>query len=66
MDLVNFFKNEISTIPGLKLLGKTYGPLLSFTSEDINIFNLADEMDEMGWFMERNSSPPSLHLTVMP
>lgn len=52
----------------LRVLGKPDLSLLAITSDQINIFELADEMSERGWYLQPQfstaSSPANLHLTV--
>eukprot|EP00039_Didymoeca_costata_P023937 m.8756 g.8756 ORF g.8756 m.8756 type:complete len:540 (+) comp3951_c1_seq1:260-1879(+) len=33
---------------------------------ELNILAVADVMEKQGWKMEKNASPPSIHMTVMP
>lgn len=52
----------------LRILGKPDLSLLAIASEEINIFELADEMSERGWYLQpqfsTDKSPANLHLTV--
>jgi sphinganine-1-phosphate aldolase len=56
----------IESIDGLALRTKPDATLLSFGSTDpaVSIFGVADALWERGWFMDRQTPPDSLHLTV--
>jgi len=58
----------INAIPGLRVLGKPDMCMFSFTADDFNIFQLADEMRDRGWYLQpqfsTDQSPPNLHVTV--
>lgn len=58
----------VNAIPGLRVLGKPDMCLFSFTSDDINLFHVADEMKKRGWYVQpqfsTELSPYNLHITV--
>lgn len=58
----------INAIPGLRVLGEPDMCMFSFTSDDFNIFQLADDMRDRGWYVQpqfsTELSPPNLHITV--
>ncbi len=58
----------INAIPGLRVLGQPEMSLVSFASDEINVYQLADEMHKRGWYIQGQFSTPStprnLHLTV--
>jgi len=60
----------IGRIPELRVLGKPDMPLIAFTSDEVSVFHIADEMKERGWYvqpqLEFAGSPASIHLTVAP
>jgi glutamate/tyrosine decarboxylase-like PLP-dependent enzyme len=60
----------IGAIPALRILGRPQMNMLSFTSEEVSIFHLADEMKERGWYVQPQlaygSSPENLHLSINP
>ena len=57
---------HIDQHPSLVLLAQPEATLLSFASNDeqLDIFTLADNLRRRGWYLDRQSPPPSLHLTV--
>ncbi|HOH30196.1 MAG TPA: aspartate aminotransferase family protein [Candidatus Hydrogenedentes bacterium] len=58
----------ISAIDGLRVLGKPDMCLFSFTSETINLFQLAEAMSRRDWYLQPQFSTPfspyNLHITV--
>jgi glutamate/tyrosine decarboxylase-like PLP-dependent enzyme len=51
---------------GLHIIGKPVGTLLSYEAKDANIHVMADLMEAKGWFVDRQMSPDSIHLTITP
>ncbi len=60
------FKNGISSLPGLRILGDPIGPLLSFTSDASDIFAIGDRLDDRGWCCNRVKDPSGLHMMISP
>ncbi len=58
----------INEIPELRVLGEPAMCLFSFTSDQINLFQLADAMARRGWYIQAQPSTPftprSLHISV--
>jgi glutamate/tyrosine decarboxylase-like PLP-dependent enzyme len=58
----------INAIPGLRVLGKPAMCMFSFASDEINVFQLADEMAKRGWYIQGQFStlltPRNLHISV--
>lgn len=55
---------EVKQIPELQVIGNPISTVFAFTSDKIDIYELADELAEKGWLLDRQQTPPSLHLTV--
>ena len=59
----------VNAIPGLRVLGEPTMCMFSFASEKVNGFQLADEMNKRGWYIQGQfaspQSPRSLHVSVM-
>jgi sphinganine-1-phosphate aldolase len=76
MSATGKFIRGIKETPGLRLLGKPVMSCIAFgadaaavagpNGEGIDLYVLGDRMQERGWRMDRQQSPPSLHLTVSP
>lgn len=62
------FVNGINAIDGLRVLGTPDMCMFSFTSDEVNIFELADRVREKGFYMQpqfRNgSTPANLHISL--
>ena len=56
----------INTIPQLYVLGDPDATVFAFGSNEINIYELLARMAKLGWHMEAQQLPPSLHMTVSP
>lgn len=58
----------IREIPGLYILGSPDMCMFSFASEEINVYQLADEMKKRGWYLQgqfsTQLSPRNLHVSV--
>ncbi|MEI6622790.1 MAG: aminotransferase class V-fold PLP-dependent enzyme [Actinomycetes bacterium] len=59
-------KAGIEAIPGLRIMGKPIGPLLTFTSDTIDTYAVCDLMDDRGWNLDRNTNPNGLHMMISP
>lgn len=57
---------------GFKILGKPVSSIVAFTSDDIDLFILAERMKEWGWYLQLQPGsaelgfPTSIHLTISP
>ena len=57
----------ITETPGLRVLGKPIMSCIAIgAAEGLDLYVLGDRMQAHGWRMDRQQSPPSLHLTVSP
>lgn len=58
-------QTAVNAVAGLKVVGNPLLPVFSFTSTgSIDIYHLGDELSARGWHLDRQITPPSLHLTV--
>ncbi len=60
----------IRAIPGLRVLGEPQMNLVAFTSDEINVFDVIDEMKTRGWFIQPQlgfgPSRENIHLSLNP
>ncbi len=60
----------VAAIPELRILGRPQMNMLSFASDEVSVFHVADEMKERGWFVQPQlaygSSPENIHLSINP
>ena len=58
----------IERIDGLRVLGRPDMSLISFTSDEVNIFHIVDEMNRRGWYIQPalsfDNSPAHIHLSI--
>ena len=58
----------IGRIDGLRLLARPDMCLISFTSDEVNVFHVIDEMNQRGWYIQPSlsfdNSPAHIHLSV--
>ena len=58
----------IGRIEGLRLLANPDMVLISFTSDEVNVFHIIDEMNQRGWYIQPSlsfdNSPAHIHLSV--
>jgi glutamate/tyrosine decarboxylase-like PLP-dependent enzyme len=66
MKTVQKLTEGISKIPGLHILGEPDATVISFGSDEINIYDLQQVLKKMNWHIESQHLPPCLHLTVSP
>jgi sphinganine-1-phosphate aldolase len=66
LDTSRRFLDGIRETPGLEVMGAPDMSVLAFRSDTLDVYALADAMDERGWRLERQQRPPSLHLVITP
>lgn len=70
LDATRYLAKEIARIPGLRLLGEPEMNLIAFTSDEVNVFQIADEMKARGWYVQPQlgfcGSKENIHLSVNP
>ncbi len=59
-------RNGIEAIPELSIMGDPIGPLLTFTSDLVDIYAVCDLMDDRDWNLDRNTDPNGLHMMISP
>ena len=66
MDTTKKLLEGVKAIDGMKILGEPDMSVFAFTSDKVNIYALGEEMQNKGWFLDRQQMPPALHLIVTP
>jgi len=56
----------VEAIPELRVMGRPDMTVFAFTSDEIDVYTLAEVMEKKGWHMDRQQLPPSLHMMVTP
>jgi sphinganine-1-phosphate aldolase len=66
MDTTTALIEGINDIPQLRVVGHPDMSVFAFTSDSLDIYAVADALDEAGWHPDRQQLPPSLHCMVTP
>jgi glutamate/tyrosine decarboxylase-like PLP-dependent enzyme len=68
MKATDKLKDGIRAIPGLAIVGDPKTAIFSYTSnaKDVNIYAVADQMEQRGWHIDRLQRPDALHAMVTP
>jgi sphinganine-1-phosphate aldolase len=66
LDTAARVRSGIEAIDGLEIVGEPVGPLLAVRSDSVDLYAVADVMDERGWHLNRNTDPYGLHLMLSP
>lgn len=66
MQTAEKFKTAVQSMPELRILGNPSASVLGITSDELDIYMLADELDRYGWSLERQQLPASLHFVITP
>ncbi len=64
METTKYLQAGIRALPGLKILGEPEMSVFAMASDDLDVYELADELSLRGWHLDRQQFPPSLHMTV--
>ena len=64
MDATNIIKHFIENHDDLSLIGNPQMSLIAFKSDSMDIYQLADELNDLGWYIGRLQNPAGIHLVV--
>jgi glutamate/tyrosine decarboxylase-like PLP-dependent enzyme len=59
-------RQGIQAIGELQVVGDPIGPLLAVKSDEVDLYAVADVMDDLGWHLNRNTRPYGLHFMLSP
>jgi sphinganine-1-phosphate aldolase len=59
-------KKAITAIPELQVLGQSNVPIVSFTSDSLNMLSIGKRLRDRGWFLDAQKNPDCLRAMVMP
>ncbi len=51
---------------GFEIVGKPETTIFAFSAKDFDVYAVADQMQRLGWYIDRQQKPTSLHLMVTP
>ena len=63
---VDKVRTAIDSIDSLEIVGEPIGPVLAVRSDTVDLYAVADVMDDRGWHLNRNTNPKGLHLMLSP
>ena len=68
LSAVDTVRSGVEAIPGLALVGDPVGPVMAIVATDpaLDIYAIGDDVDSLGWFLNRNTQPPGIHLMLSP
>jgi glutamate/tyrosine decarboxylase-like PLP-dependent enzyme len=70
LDATRRIADGIERIPGLRLLGRPDMNLVAFTSDEVSVFHVVDEMKARGWYVQPQlafaDSKENIHLSINP
>jgi glutamate/tyrosine decarboxylase-like PLP-dependent enzyme len=64
MSATKIIHDFIDNSDELSIIGNPIMSLLAFCSENHNIYQIADELSILGWYVGRLQNPPGIHLVV--
>lgn len=70
LDMTRKIARGVKEIPGLRLLGEPEMNLVAFTSDEVSVFHVIDEMKQRGWYIQPQlgfgESKENIHLSINP
>jgi glutamate/tyrosine decarboxylase-like PLP-dependent enzyme len=64
MQATNLIKHFLENHVDLYLIGNPIMSILAFSSKSINIYHIADCLNDLGWYVGRLQNPEGIHLVV--
>jgi len=64
MEATTRIRRGVEEIEGVRVLGDPHMSVLAIAGDGVDIYEVGDRMTELGWHLDRQQSPPSLHLTI--
>jgi sphinganine-1-phosphate aldolase len=59
-------RDGVDALDGISVVGDPIGPVLAFESDSLDLSAVGDVLDDRGWNLNRNTSPPGLHMMLSP
>lgn len=64
MEVTRKVMDAVNEMEDLHVISQPEMSIFAIASETVDIYSVGDEMSVMGWHMDRQQSPPSLHVTM--
>ncbi len=65
-ETTDYLRHEVAKIEGIKVLGNPDMTIFAIASDEFDIYEVGDELGIMGWWIDRQQTPASLHCTITP
>ena len=65
LEAIDQLKDGIRAIDGLSIVGDPPLTILTYTSENYDIFAVAEAMTRRGWFITRSADPRAIHMGML-
>jgi len=59
-------RTGLEAIDGIEIVGDPIGPVFAMQSDTLDLYAVADVLDDRGWNVNRNTEPRGLHLMISP
>jgi glutamate/tyrosine decarboxylase-like PLP-dependent enzyme len=66
MATVERVRAAVDGFDGVEVVGDPIGPVLALCSDSVDLYAVADTMDDRGWHLNRNTDPRGIHLMLSP
>jgi glutamate/tyrosine decarboxylase-like PLP-dependent enzyme len=66
MTTVDRVRAAVDGLDGVEIVGDPIGPVLALSSDSVDLYAVADAMDDLGWHLNRNTDPRGIHLMLSP
>ena len=66
MQTASKLQDAIQGMPDFKILGEPEMSVMAIASDTLNIYEVGDELSQLGWQLDRQQFPACLHLTLSP
>jgi glutamate/tyrosine decarboxylase-like PLP-dependent enzyme len=66
LEACDILKVGIARIPGIKVMGSEHCTIVTWTStdKDVDVYAVADQLEDRGWHVDRQQHPACVHCTV--
>lgn len=66
LEACDILKTGIARIPGIKVMGSEHCTIVTWTStdKDVDVYAVADQLEDRGWHVDRQQHPACVHCTV--
>ncbi len=66
MQTVRKIREGVAALPGVHVLSNPDMSVLALASDQLDVYQIGDELTARGWHLDRQQFPPSLHMTIVP